>query len=31
MIVLVGNAQESEHRLKDCSAFIDSGKPPGWW
>ena len=27
MIVLVGNAQESEHRLKDCSAFIDSGKP----
>ena len=27
MIVLAGNAQESEHRLKDCSAFIDSGKP----
>lgn len=27
MIVLVGNAQESEHRLKDCSAFIDSDKP----
>lgn len=27
MIVLVGNAQESEHRLKDYSAFIDSDKP----
>ena len=27
MIVLIGNAQESEHRLNDCSAIIDSGKP----
>lgn len=27
MIVLIGNAQESGHRLNGCSAIIDSGKP----